>query len=473
MRRITRPQRSFADLALEQQGVRMEPALAAISGLLDRKSDALLAAVTQDLRRGLQQPGRGRTGLSAEQALRALVLKQIKNWSFRELRERIADGITLREFTRFGAAPVPRHKAFHRASRLLTPATVHALNTAVVDLAIALGIEDARWVRMDTTVCATDIHFPTDSGLLWDAVRVLTRTAARVVEEIPQLPQRLFNRTRAARRRMQEIHRLTRSERQYLQEPKYRELITLTNQVLSNVRAVAAGARQAMGTLEPEVALRVKALCQQVQHYAGLGERVVAQARRRVLAGESVPADEKLYSIFEPHTALIKRGKVQKPVEFGHKLFLAESRRGLILDYRVLDGNPPDEGHLKPWLQRHRTHFATAPNLVAGDRGFYSPSNVEALRVDGVGLECLPQRGGTKTADRAAHEKSRRFKLGQKFRAGIEGRISVLVRGRGMNRCRLKGAQRFELFIGLVVLANNLLVIGRHLASQSPRRLAA
>src|SRR5438105_1410059 len=107
MRRITRPQRSFADLALEQQGVQMEPALAAIGRLLDRKSGALLMAVTQDLRRGLKHPGQGRTGLSAEQALRALVLKQIKNWSFRELRERIADGITLREFTRFSATPVP------------------------------------------------------------------------------------------------------------------------------------------------------------------------------------------------------------------------------------------------------------------------------------------------------------------------------------------------------------------------------
>jgi IS5 family transposase len=140
---------------------------------------------------------------------------------------------------------------------------------------------------------------------------------------------------------------------------------------------------------------------------------------------------------------------------------------------QVLDGNPVDEGHVQPWLKRHLAHFATAPDLVAGDRGFYSPVNVDALRDAGVGLECLPQRGGQKTPERAAHEKSRRFKRGQKFRAGIEGRISVLSRGRGMKRCRFKGKHRFDLFIGLLVLANNLLVIGRYLASKPHRSLAA
>ena len=285
MRRLKHGQRSFADLELERQGVRLEPELAAISERLDRKHSDLLKAVAQDLRRGLKQLSKGRDGMSAEQARRALVLKQIKDWSFRELRERIADGLTLREFTRFGAASVPQHKAFHRASTLLTPATVHALNAVVVELALALGVEDARRVRMDTTVSETDIHFPTDSALLWDAVRVLTRTATRILDELPKLPTRLFNRTRCARRRMQEIHRLTRRERQSLQVPKYRELLTITTQVLTNVRAVAKAARAVVPRLEFEVALRVEALCDQIGHYAGLADRVVAQTRRRVLEG--------------------------------------------------------------------------------------------------------------------------------------------------------------------------------------------
>jgi IS5 family transposase len=211
---------------------------------------------------------------------------------------------------------------------------------------------------------------------------------------------------------MLEIHRLTPRQRQSLQGPKYRELPTITTQVLTNVRAVAKAARAVVPRLEFEVALRVEALCDQIGHYGALGERVLAQTRRRVLEGEQVAATEKLYSIFEPHTDLIMRGKAQKPVEFGHKLFLAQTRRGLILDYQVLEGNPTDEGHLQPWLKRHLERFESAPDLVAGDRGFYSPANVAALRAGGVGLECLPQRGGQKTPERAAHEKSRRFKRG-------------------------------------------------------------
>lgn len=496
MRRIKRQQRGFADLELERQGVRMEAELEIIGRVLERKEQELLRLVVQDLEgrarnkaaRGEQgvsgsppaparsarsEKRRGREGMSAEQVLRSLVLKQIKNWSFRELRERISDGITLRQFTGFGAAAVPKHKAFHRASAYLTADTLAGINAVVVELAIALGVEDARKVRMDTTVSETDIHFPTDSGLLWDSVRVLTRSAARLVEEVPQLPERLHNRTRAARRRMREIHRLTRAERQRLQVPKYRELIKITHEVINNVRAVAKAARAVTPELEFEVGLRVEALCDQIRHYCELGERVIAQTRRRVIEGEKVAAEEKLYSIFESHTDLIKRGKTQKPVEFGHKLFLAETGRGLILDYQVLGGNPTDDVHVKPWLKRHIERFGAAPEVVAADRGFYSPANVEELHAAGVKLECLPQRGGKKSAERVAHEKSRRFKQGQKFRAGVEGRISVLVRGRGMGRCRLKGKGRFDLFIGLVVLANNLLVISRHLASKRRLPLAA
>jgi IS5 family transposase len=178
-----------------------------------------------------------------------------------------------------------------------------------------------------------------------------------------------------------------------------------------------------------------------------------------VLAGETVPVHEKIFSIFEPHTDLIKRGKVQRPVEFGHKVFLAESARGFITDYRVLDGNPVDEVHVPPSLTQHEATFGHVPDVYAADRGFYTPANVEALHAAGVGTECVPQRGGHQTPARAAHERSRAFKQGQRFRAGIEGRISVLLRGRGMRRCPLTGRDRFEVFVGAAVLANNLLRI--------------
>jgi IS5 family transposase len=140
-------------------------------------------------------------------------------------------------------------------------------------------------------------------------------------------------------------------------------------------------------------------------------------------------------------------------------VFLAESGRGFITDYRGLDGNPADEGHVAPSLVQHAATFGHAPALYAADRGFYTPANVAVVTAAGVHTECLPQRGGTKTAQRTAYEKQRAFKLGQRFRAGIEGRISVLLRGRGMRRCPLEGRERFEVFVGAAVLANNLLRI--------------
>jgi IS5 family transposase len=222
--------------------------------------------------------------------------------------------------------------------------------------------------------------------------------------------------------------------------------------------------------LEPLAAVQAAALREEIGTYGDRTERVLAQARRRVLDGETVPNDQKLFSIFEPHTDLIKRGKAQTPVEFGHKVFLAESGRGLITDYRVLDGNPVDETQVAPALDHHHALFGAPLGLCAMDRGFFSPRALALCETAGVGLECIPQRGGRKSPARTAYEKSRPFRVGQRFRAGIEGRISVLFRGRGMKRCRLHGRERFEVFIGAAVLANNLLVLAALLQRRPARR---
>ena len=448
---------SFADLEFRAQGVALEPTLRAIADFLDAHGE-LVERVHQDLVRGLQRPATGRAGLTAAQVLRAFILQRLKNWPLRELRARIADGYTLRRFTTFDSRPVPGHDAFHRAFTRLTPATVRALNDAVVQAALAGGLEDGAQLRVDTTVVDTDIHFPTDSTLLWDAVRVLTRLVGRVGELRPEATAGVPDRTRRARRRMQEISRLTPRQRARHQRRKYRDLLAVTTEVVGAARAVVPQARAA-GAGDPLTAAALTALCAEIDHVCTLADRVLDQTRRRVLQGEQVPVAAKLFSLFEPHTDLIVRGKARTPAEFGHKVFLAESRRGLITEYRVLAGNPADEDQVRPSLAQHVRTFGAPPALYAGDRGFYSPANVQTLTQAGVTTACLPQRGGAKTPERAAHEQSRAFKRGQRFRAGIEGRISVLFRGRGMKRCRLEGRDRFEMFVGLAVLANNLLRI--------------
>src|SRR5207344_1867523 len=227
MARPTAQQMSFADLELVRQGVRLEPLLQAICDFLD-KQPALVDRVRRDLVRGLKQPDHGRRGLTAPQVLRALVLMRVKNWDYRELRERIADGITLRAFTNFYCEEVPKHDAFNRSFNRLTPATLKAINELVVEAAVKLGLEDGKRLRVDTTVVETDIHHPTDNTLLWDVVRVITRLVGRLAERVPNGIAGFPNRKRSARRRMQEIQRLTSRQRLDQQQDKYRQLIGIT-----------------------------------------------------------------------------------------------------------------------------------------------------------------------------------------------------------------------------------------------------
>jgi transposase, IS5 family len=465
MTRSTISQTSFADLEFLGQGVRLEPVLQAIYDFIDQHGH-LVEKVRRDLERGLKNPKMGRNGLTAQQVLRSLVLMRVKNWNYRELRERIADGYTLRRFTRFYSKLVPKHDAFNRAFNRLTPATLEAINEIVVKSAVALGLENGKKLRVDTTVVETDIHYPTDSGLLWDTVRVITRLVEDLNDLLPTGVDGFTKRTRSARRRMQEIHRMSSRPRQ--QTNKYRELIRTAEQVAENARNVLKKTEQ-VRCLDMMSDIKVQALRSQIDHYCRLGDRVTDQASRRILKGEQVPNEEKIFSIFEPHTDLIKRGKAQKPIEFGHKVFIAESARGLITQYRVLRGNPQDQAHVKPSLEHHKTMFGDAPEIYSADRGFFSQNNAGECKDAGVVVVCIPQRGGKRSPEQQAHEKSPAFKKGQRFRAGIEGRISVLFRGRGMKRCLAEGREHFELLVGAAVLANNLLVIARLLIEKQKR----
>lgn len=463
------PQVSFADLEFIRQGVEMEPVLRSISDFLSNQA-GLVERVRQDLERGLKNPATGRNGLTAQQVLHSLILQRVKNWDLRELRERIADGYTLRGFTHFFANPVPKHDAFHRAFNRLTPESLEAINERLVRAAVAGGLEDGNKLRVDTTVVETDIHYPTDSTLLWDTVRVVTRLVKHLDKLLPKSVGGFPNRTRSARRRMQAIQRMTPQQRSQRQVARYGELIAITEQVVGNARRVLARTKKVSGIAQDPA---IPALRKEIEHYCQLGDRVIDQSRRRVLQGEQVSAEQKVYSIFEPHTDLIKRGKANKPVEFGHKVFLAESACGLITQYRVLEGNPIDENHVEPSLRRHKKTFGHTPELYATDRGFHSEKNVRACEQAGVCVVSIPQCGGKKTPEREAHERSPEFRQGQRFRAGIEGRISVLFRGRGMKRCLAEGREHFDLLVGAAVLANNLMVIAQLLIKKPKRRRRA
>jgi len=467
MSRAPEPQFSFADLEFLSQNVKLEPVLQAISNFVDEHAE-LVEKVRRDLAKGLKQPHTGRNGLTAQQTLRSLTLMRVKNWDYRELRERIADGYTLRRFTDFHSQSVPQHDAFNRAFNRLTPATLQAVNDAVVRAAVTLGLEDGKKLRADSTVVETDIHHPTDNTLLWDSVRVVTRLVERLRKLLPAGIGGFTNRSRSARRRMQEIQRMTSKQRGHRQVDKYRQLIGIAEQVVADARGVLQKTKNVrVGWLRE---ITIQSLRREIEHYCGLADRVIDQSRRRVLEGQPVANAQKVFSIFEPHTDLIKRGKILKDIEFGHKVFLAESARGLITQYRVLDGNPSDQDQVQAALDRHQKTFRRSPELCSLDRGFFSEKNLVLCQRAGVKMVCVPQCGGKKTPEREAYENSPVFKKGQRFRAGIEGRISVLFRGRGMKRCLAEGRQRFELLVGAAVLANNLMVIAQLLIQKQKRR---
>lgn len=468
--RADNPQLTFADLEFMRQGIEMEPVLKQISAYVDQHPE-LIDAVNQQLNDRVKKSQTGRPGLTAAQVLLSWILMRIKNWDYRELAERIRDGITLRLFTHFYSNPVPKHDAFNRGHNRLTPELIQCLNEHLVRAAVQEGLEDGDALRGDTSVVETDIHHPTDASLLWDAVRVITRHLTRLRKLVPHELPRYPNRTRAAKRRMQELQRMTASQREHQQIPKYRELIAITEEALKNARHAVEATTESTGRTLNDV-LGIEVLRKQITDCCALGNRVVDQARRRVIHNEQVPAAEKIYSIFEPHTALIKRGKAGKPIEFGHKIYLAETRIGLITQYWVLDGNPSDEDHVVKSIQSHKTMFGCAPILYANDRGAYSPENITRCQEEGVDCVCIPQRGGKKTTEREALENSAEFRQGQRFRAGIEGRISVLFRGRGMKRCLAAGRRGLELLVGIAVLANNLLRIAALLLEKMKKKKA-
>lgn len=244
----------------------------------------LIEQVQVDLQRGLKRPGMGRHGLTPPQVLRSLVLMRVKNWQYRELRECIADGYTLRCFTHFYAQPVPEHHAFNRAFNRLTPAVLQFINELVVQAAVELGLEDGKQLRVDTTVVQTDIRHPTDSALLWDSVRVITRLVQRLGEIIPTASRHSTSAHAPPKRRHQQIQRMTSSQRQTRLTGKYRELIVITEEVVQSARAVLEKTKDAR--------LRGVLDSQEFAHYCQLGERVLDQTRRRVLQGEQVPNSE-------------------------------------------------------------------------------------------------------------------------------------------------------------------------------------
>src|SRR5216683_906652 len=408
--------------------------LKAISQWLDGQR-GLVSLVAGDLRRqGVRQTGR--RGLSAESVLRCALLKQQRQLSYEELAFHLEDSASFRAFARLPLPWSPKKSVLHQTIGALRAETWEAVNQALLASAKADKLESGAAVRIDSTVSAALMHEPSDSTLLWDAVRVMTRLLRRAaaVPGAPAIGWR--DRRRVAKKRARAIDY---SRGQDKKRQLYRELIAAAQATRAELQAAAAGLAAIAGTA-------AERWCAAVDHYLPLIARIIAQSERRVLSGEAVPASEKLVSLFEPHADIIRKGGRQ--VQYGHKLNLATGKSGLILEVVVEAGNPADAERFLPMLDRHIARSGRAPRQTAADGGYASRANLTAAKARGIAIADMVKSPWV-------------YRRLRNFRTGIEAGISCFKRAYGAARCTWRGLDHFKAYIWSAAVAHNLVLLAR------------
>ena len=421
------------------------------------EDEAVLDVVAQALEaRWPQSRRRGRPGTPAEVVIRMLILKHLFDWSYDDLEHEVRANLVYRAFTRIDAGEVPDAKTILKIARALGPEVITQLHRQVIEVAKRAGVTHGRRFRIDTTVVETNVHYPTDSTLLQDGVRVLTRAMQRASRVLGDQPGRVRNRLRSVTRRVLTIGYQARSPktRDALVQ-SYRRLMATTRAVLRDADTMVRRVGQRQRTAPAGTASILQRAQQQLQHMRPLVARVVAQTRARLVGGDTHVPD-KVLSVFEPHTTTIRKGKISKPNEFGNLVTIQESEHQIITAYEVHAGRPADVTMWTAALDRHQAIFGRSPDLAAGDRGFSSATNEQAAIDRGVRRVILPRRG-PKSAARRTYERQRWFRRGQRWRVGCEGRISVIKRRHGLRRCRYHGTDGMARWVGLGVIADNLI----------------
>lgn len=417
--------------------------LKTMSDWLDRNPE-LLGLVLTDLRRHKVKPT-GRDGLPAEAVVRCALLKQYRQLSYEELAFHLEDSASFRAFARLPLALYPKKSVLQKTISAIRAETWEAVNRALLIDARVDKIETGTTVRIDSTVSEALMHAPSDSSLLWDAVRVMVRllTAADALPGGAKVSWR--NHERLAKKR---AHAIQHSRGKDKKAKLYRDLIAVAKTTMAFVREVD---QQLPATIEAQL-WRIEA-----NHYLPLIERIIDQARRRVLGGESVPACEKLVSLFEPHADIIVKGG--RDVQYGHKLNLMSGTSGMILDVVVEAGNPADSERFLPMLERHVAFYGAAPRQAAADGGYASRENLNQAKDMGIGNVAFHKKCGLKVEDMV---KSRWvYRKLRNFRAGIEAGISCLKRAYGLARCTWRGLAHFKAYVWSSIVAYNLALFAR------------
>lgn len=466
---MRRAQLSFGDglIAEEVSDLREDWMVHADAVLAD---EAIVAVVYEALaKRHPKSRYRGRRGAPADMVLRLLVLKHIRNWSYEVLEREVRANLVYRDFSHVGGAKTPDAKTMGRWGVALGPEALKQIHECVVRIARDKGVTAGRRMRVDTTVVETNIHHPTDSALLGDGVRVLTRLMRKITNIAGAVGTKLRDRSRSVKLRLLEIGRVARAKGPLNQDKlkqRYGRLLEATSRVVGQAKRfsadIARGLKRSADALKQ---LALEGLRQELDEMISRVRRVMKQTRARIFRGKT-RSEEKLLSLFEPSTEVIRKGKAGKPNEFGKMVKVQEAENQIIIDYEVYARRPNDSDLLVGAIEVHQALLGRTPRLVAADAAFYSARNETAAKAKGVKRVCIPNRW-TKSLERKREQRKRWFRNGQKWRTGSEGRISVVKRRHGLRRCRYKGYLGMNRWVGLGIIADNVINIGRAMEKQA------
>jgi transposase, IS5 family len=443
--------RRHEQLSLDQPWIAHPHAkeLEAISRLLDQ-TPAMAEAVGADLVRDLKNPESGAPGMSGDQVLRVMLLKQMKGFSYEALHFHLMDSATFRTFCRIGVMEeVPGRSTVAENVKKVRPETLEQVNRLLLGVAKTKGVERGRKVRIDATVVETDIHAPTDSSLLYDGVRVLARLLGEAKECCGF--SAWSDHTRRAKRRMLAVQN-ARSEAK--RQEAYRDLLKLARRTVGYGEA----AQEALGRARGVAAAKLRGEVEEVVLWLWM---VIDQTERRVLRGEQVPVEEKIVSLFVPHTDIIVKDR--RDTYYGHKVTLTGGASGLILDVVIERGNPADSTRAIPMLERQEQIYGRPPRQASFDGGYASKQNLAEAKALGVQDVCFAKKRGLKVPEMV--RSSWVYRRLRDFRAGIEGMISYLKRAFGLDRCTWKGELSFGSYVWASVVSANFLTLARHLLS--------
>jgi IS5 family transposase len=464
-----RAQLSFGDrlIAEEVDGLYEEWMVHADEVLADEV--IVMAAYEALAKRHRLSRTRGRRGFCAEVVVRLLVLKHARNWSYAVLEREVRANLVYRKFTRIGMAKMADAKTMGKWGVAVGPEVIRQIHDRIVSIAKEKGLAKGTKMRVDTTVIETNIHYPTDSSLLGDGVRVLTRVMKKITKIAGEVGCKLRDRSRSVKYRVMEIGRAARAkgpQGKAKLHKAYANLLSSTSRVVGQAKrfareildgtksAVGSGGRAALECFRGEIEQMVPRV-----------QQVIAQTKARIFHNET-RSEGKIFSLFEPSTEIIRKGKAGKPNEFGKLVKLQEVENQIVIDFEVYDRRPNDATLLIPAIETHEAVLGRMPRLVAADAGFYSAKNEAAAKAKGVKRVCIPNRS-TKSATRRREQKKRWFRNGQKWRTGCEGRISVVKRRHGLSRCRYRGDAGMKRWVGLGVIADNLISMGNALARKA------